>query len=227
VTTPGYWRALRLGVAASVEHAPALGRFAFDSVVDVGANKGQFATFARVCFPQCRIVSFEPLDGPAHIFESLFRNDAKTRLVRTAIGSKRGSLVMQVTAQDDSSSPLVVGKIQRQAFGTTVVGEREVPSGPLLDFVCDDDLGKSNLLKVDTQGFELEVLRGAESLLDRFSVIYCEVSFVELYVGQALASDVITYLFHHQFDLKGVYNIASSRNVGPLQADMLFFRRDQ
>jgi hypothetical protein len=131
---------------------------------------------------------------------------------------------MHVTAQDDSSSPLAVGTLQNQAFGTVVVNTLEVPCGPLSDYLRNDELGEDNLLKVDTQGFELPVLRGAEGLLDRFSVIYCELSFRELYVGQSLASEAIAYLFQHQFNLAGVYNLTSALNLGQLQADMLFVR---
>ena len=131
---------------------------------------------------------------------------------------------MHVTAEDDSSSPLDIGTLQKQAFGTVVVNTFEVPCGPLSDYLKDDDLGEENLLKIDTQGFELPVLRGAEGVLDRFSVIYCELSFRELYVGQSLASEAIAYLFQRQFNLAGVYNLASAPSLGQIQADMLFFR---
>lgn len=219
-----YRTALTRGVFPSIEHEPALRGREFDCVVDVGANKGQFATFARHNFPECRIVSFEPLDRPARIYEELFRNDTRTRLVRAAIGVERGSLLIHVTAKDNSSSPLAVGKLQADAFGTVVVDTLEVPSGPLSDYLNPDELGTKNLLKIDTQGFELEVLRGAEGLLDRFSAIYCELSFTELYVGQPLASEVVSYLLQRQFNLAGVYNVTSAKDLGQVQADMLFFR---
>jgi FkbM family methyltransferase len=224
LTTSYYRRALFRGVLPSIEHGPALKGLAFDCIIDVGANRGQFATFARNCFPQCRIVSFEPLDRPARIYDSLFRHDARTRLVRAAVGTECGSLLMHVTAEDDSSSPLAIGELQTRAFGTAVIGTLEVPCGLLSDYLRPDDLGQKNLLKIDTQGFELQVLRGAEQLLDRFSAIYCELSFVELYVGQPLASEIISYLFQRQFSLAGVYNITAARNFGSLQADMLFAR---
>ncbi len=158
LTTAYYRRALFRGVLPSIEHGPALKGRGFDCVVDIGANKGQFATFARNCFPQCRIVSFEPLDRPARIYDSLFRNDTRTRLVRAAVGTERGSLLMHVTAKDDSSSPLAIGKLQTQAFGTVVTGTLEVPCGPLSDYLRHDELGQKNLLKVDTYGSSLQVM---------------------------------------------------------------------
>jgi hypothetical protein len=96
--------------------------------------------------------------------------------------------------------------------------------GPLSKFIRIDDFGARNLLKIDTQGYELEVLKGADDLLDRFDAIYCEVSFIELYKGQALANDVISYLYKRQFRCAGVYNQINTTGHGALQADMLFFR---
>lgn len=222
LSRPGYRRALRLGVGASLEHEAALAHCRFDTVIDVGANRGQFSTFARAAFPNCRIVAFEPLDRPAATFEKLFAGDPKTRLVHAALGTARGTVIMHVTEDDDSSSPLAIGEAQRRAFGTVERTQVEVPCGLLADFLRDGDLGAKNLLKIDAQGYELEVLRGAQNLLGRFSAIYCELSFVELYTGQPLASEVITYLGVNGFGLAGVFNIASKADLGQMQADAFF-----
>jgi FkbM family methyltransferase len=223
-TSSLYAKALLHGVAPSIEHGDALGTFNFDLVIDVGANKGQFATFARHVFPGAQIVSFEPLEGPARIFEMVFRHDRRTKLIRAALGVERGSLAMYVTERDDSSSPLEVTQAQRDAFGTKVVERRDVPCGPLSDFIKQEDFGDQNLLKIDTQGYELEVLKGASSLLSRFAAIYCEVSYVELYKGQALAQDVISYLRTQEFHPVAAFNKVVSPHNGDLQADMLFTR---
>lgn len=219
-----YRNSLSKGIAPSVEHEEPLSPYRFDSIVDVGANKGQFAVFARHTFPQAQIISFEPLENPARLFKSIFESDPRTRLVRAAVGTERGTLSINVAAKDDSSSPLGVSDIQAKTFGTRIVDTVEVPCGPLSDYLQEGDLGVSNLLKIDTQGFELQVLRGAESVLGRFSVIYCELSFVELYTGQALASEVISFLHEHRFNVAGVYNISSGQKSQQLQADVLFVR---
>jgi hypothetical protein len=99
-----------------------------------------------------------------------------------------------------------------------------VRCGPLSDFLDEREFGACNLLKIDTQGSELDVLRGAAELLARFQAVYCEVSFLELYAGQALASEVVAYLFERGFELSGIYNLQSSPTLGLLQADMLFTR---
>jgi len=219
-----YARAFYYGVFPSIEHCNALSQFSFDFIVDIGANKGQFTTFSRRTFPAARIIAFEPLERPAAIFEALFRTDHSIRLFRAAVSAERGELTMYVTDSDDSSSPLELASAQVEAFGTKVIERRQVPCGRLSDFVGPTEFGYNNLLKIDTQGFELEVLRGCTDLLDRFSVIYCETSFIELYKGQPLANEVIAYLHKCEFRLAGVYNQFTSLHKRALQADMLFIR---
>jgi len=78
------------------------------------------------------------------------------------------------------------------------------------------------LLKIDVQGYELEALRGCEPLLDRFRHVYVECSFMELYEGQGLASEVIGYLAVYGFRLVGVYNMGYDRKGHAIQGDFLF-----
>ena len=78
------------------------------------------------------------------------------------------------------------------------------------------------LLKIDVQGFEMEVLKGCNSMLDYFSWVYVECSFIELYEGQALANEVIDYLHTHGFKLAGIYNMSYDRSGIAIQADFLF-----
>ena len=103
---PVYRRGFRFGVGPSVEHADALSKYSFDCVLDVGANKGQFALFSRRTFPNCRIISFEPLSRPGHIFTRLFERDPKTRLVAAAIATNSGAITMHITEQDELVLPI-------------------------------------------------------------------------------------------------------------------------
>jgi hypothetical protein len=77
-------------------------------------------------------------------------------------------------------------------------------------------------LKLDVQGYELTALYGCEELLAKFRYVYVEASFIELYVGQALATDVIAYLLAKGFKLICVANLSRGNARRPIQADFLF-----
>lgn len=82
------------------------------------------------------------------------------------------------------------------------------------------------MLKLDVQGFELEALRGCESLLHCFPFVYAECSFMELYEGQALAHEVIAWLRERGFVLKGVYHMGYDGRGQAVQGDFLFRSAD-
>ena len=88
-----------------------------------------------------------------------------------------------------------------------------------------DALAEGSLLKIDVQGYELEVLRGCENLLDRFAAVYVECSFVELYEGQALAHEVIDWLHAREFYLDRIGLVTFDTRGVSVQADLLFLRR--
>ena len=218
---------LRHGVAPAIEHEAVLRGLDFDFVADVGANRGQFSLVCRHVRPQARIVAFEPLPEPAALYRALFGDDPGVRLHACALAPRRGEMTMHVSGREDSSSLLPISDLQSRNFpGTEGVGVCRVPVGPLSDFVGPQDLGGQNLLKIDVQGFELEVLKSAESLLPQFRWVYAECSFVPLYEGQALADEVIQWLKTRRFDLIGRFNPSRGRDDRPLQADLLFRLRD-
>jgi FkbM family methyltransferase len=210
-------------VAAAIEHEPILLRLALRTVVDIGANRGQFALVARRCFPDARIFSFEPLPVPAGRLRSVFAGDPRVTLHEAAIGPNAGKANIHISDRDDSSSLLPITAAQSTLFpGTAEIGTTTVKVAPLRDFLSRDQIEPPALLKLDVQGFELQTLKGCESLLHRFSHVYVECSFVELYAGQALADEVITWLRERGYRLIGFYNAVYDNSGRAIQADFLF-----
>jgi len=224
LSAPSYRAALsKYRVAAGVEHESMLSSLACRTVLDIGANRGQFALVARRLFPEAWIFSFEPLPGPAARFRAVFAGDAQVKLYEAAIGPERGETTIHISNRDDSSSLLPITAKQDALFpGTAEIGTTTVRVGPLHDFVSEDRIESPALLKLDVQGFELQALQGCESLLQRFAYVYAECSFVELYGGQALADEVIAWLRQRGFRLRGVYNMTYDDAGRAVQADFLF-----
>ena len=134
---------------------------------------------------------------------------------------------MHVSHWDGSSSLLPIAAAQNEHFPfTQETGRETVATAPLAGCLGEAEITGTALLKVDVQGFELVALKGCESLLSRFKYVYVEASFIELYVGQALAGEVVAYLLSKNFELIGVANLSTGASKRPIQADFLFMRRD-
>jgi FkbM family methyltransferase len=217
---------LLIGVAAGVEHVQILQNLVCEIIVDIGANRGQFALVARECFPSAKIISFEPLKEPATVFRRVFSNDPRVVLNEVAIGSDDREMVIHVSRADDSSSLLPISSQQSKLFpGTEEKEERKVKVKRLDAVLRREDIEQPALLKIDVQGFERDVLEGCKSLLACFSYVYVECSFVELYSGQALAHEIIKFLEGFNFVLSGIYNLYYDKKGVAIQGDFLFERK--
>jgi FkbM family methyltransferase len=212
-------------VLAAVEHGFVLRR-GFATVFDVGANKGQFALAARAVLPRALIVSFEPLDGPLRTLGAVFEGDSAFRVHQTCLGSEAGEAEFNVSKHDDSSSLLEISELQTSTFPGTEVQRKERVQVQRLDgfLSTSSAIEGPALLKIDVQGFELEVLKGCGSELRQFDVVYCECSFMQLYEQQAVAAEVIAFLAARGYPLKGLYNPAYDTTGRCIQADLLFER---
>lgn len=223
---PVYRRGLRYGVGAAIEHRHVVGGMELASVVDIGANVGQFSLLVRALHPAARIVAFEPLPEAAARYRQVFDGDGRVTLHEAAVSPEAGTATMHVSAAADSSSLLPISKRQSELFpGTEEVGTTDVAVGPLDQFVNVSEIQAPAMLKIDVQGFELEVLRGSVTLLPSFDHVYVEASFEALYEDQALFADVEVFLVSQGFEEVGRYNVAQTEDGAPIQADFLFRRR--
>lgn len=209
---------------AGLEHELVLKLRAYNTVIDIGANKGQFTLAAKRCCPDARIMAFEPLRGAAERFRAFFKGSSQVTLHQLAIGPVNQFARMHVSARDHSSSLLPITRLQRVVFpGTEPVGTEEVRVERLDSVIRRDLIESPALLKIDVQGYELEALKGCDRFLSAFDYIYVECSFIELYENQALAHAVIAFLVEHQFQLQCIYNVYTHDGAA-VQGDFLFGR---
>jgi FkbM family methyltransferase len=224
---PQLWKGiapgLREGVFPSLEHAPVRFGAQFATVLDVGASRGQFALFVLARFPGAKLICFEPLPDARATARKVLQG-REVELHGVALGSTPGETTLHVSARDDSSSLLPIGSQQVTAFPGTQETHEIVVSVDVLDAYLDESTARPCLLKIDVQGYELDVLRGAGAGLSHVDEILVEVSFVELYTGQALAGEIVHYLAEHEFRLVDVYGLVRAADGLALQADSLFRR---
>ncbi len=197
-----------------------------DAVLDVGANVGQFAISVRRAGFVGRIISCEPLSGA---FAELARravDDSGWDVVNAAVGSEVGETEINVSANSYSSSilPMTDAHLSGAPDSAYVATERvALTTVPALV----ERFGlrpERTLLKIDTQGYEAEVLAGAGDLLGEFGALQLEVSFVELYEGQQLAEETAQLLRDHGYRLQSLETGFSDPTGRLLQCDVLVVR---
>jgi FkbM family methyltransferase len=207
-----------------IEHRQALRCMNVGSVIDVGANKGQFSLIARSLFPDVEIHAFEPIESELEIFKSVVSGPVKHYPV--ALGARTTQAQFYLTSRLDSSSLLKPGRDHREMYGVEIAASRTVPVVRLAEVIDVHRLVPPVLMKLDVQGGELDVLNGAADILPFIDAIYTEASFVSLYENQPLAGEIIAFLVNRGFGLRGVYNHSIAPGVGPTQADFLFVKAD-
>ena len=226
LSRPIWRRALLAGIGAAIEHVEALRPLRPRTVVDIGANIGQFSALALELFPAARIVAFEPLPGPAARFQHFFAPFERVKLVRSAVGPRAERASMFVSKRVDSSSLLPISELQSTIFpGTEVASKASVEVAPLDHLLRREEIASPALLKIDVQGAELAVLQGAVALLDLFDHVYVECSHLKLYEGQPVEREIVAFLEGHGFRLTGRYNPVHHPEHGLVQEDCLFTRR--
>jgi FkbM family methyltransferase len=175
-----------------------------DCVFDVGANVGQYAEWLRGLGYGGRVVSFEPLAAAYSQLLSRKRHDDMWVIApRMALGDFDGISEINVSENLASSSLLRMEEAHLRAAPTSRIVGREEVKVARLDSVFSLWVGTARrpFLKIDTQGYEAPVLRGARDCLRYFVGVQAELSLCELYRGQELFFDVSNRLRSSGFDL--------------------------
>jgi FkbM family methyltransferase len=208
-----------------------LRKFNIDLVFDVGANTGQFAQQLRAVGYEGRIVSFEPLSNAYIKLTKNSANDPKWSVHgRCAIGDNEEEISINIAGNSLSSSILPMLESHSSAdVDSTYVG-REIVALRRLDSVALEYIGDSSnfFVKIDTQGYEWQVLEGGLSTLKRARGVILELSFVPLYEGQRLWRDLVNRLEAEGFALWALQKgFTDPRDGRTLQADAIFFREQR
>jgi FkbM family methyltransferase len=202
-------------------------KYNIDLVFDIGANTGQFAAKMREYGYMGRLVSFEPLPDA---FEKLKKNaagDKSWTVVNTAIGSREGEITINVSQNSYSSSILdIMPRHIESAADSVYTGKVKAPVTTLDKMISEYFGAGCNLfLKIDTQGYERQVLAGCEKSMHLIKGIQLELSLVPLYSGETIMQEMIELLRIKGFKLmlieQGHYDYTTGEI---LQVEGVFYR---
>lgn len=169
-------------------------------VLDVGAHSGLFSHFVQKRCPAARIVAFEPNTDLRETF--LLNQMNGTELVTTAVGDHSGSVPLFVNTRCTQTSS-AIHKAAAVFAAPETMQTREVPLITLDEYCAEHGSSEVDALKIDVQGFEPHVIKGAQSMLATVKVLLLEATFLDL-EGVQLLLDLRKH-FEHAYAVNDVY----------------------
>jgi FkbM family methyltransferase len=200
-------------------------------VIDVGANRGQYGEFLRNMGYRKRLVSFEPIPAMFKVLEEKSRNDPDWHVYNLALGSSNQALDLNVTSSEEFSSLLPVSSYGSEHFQDRIAVERtECVNVVRLDSILDEitaGLEDPRLyLKMDTQGYDLQVLDGLGERCPSVLGLQSEIALRLIYEGMP---DYLTALARYNalgFSITSLVPV-SRENLRVIEYDCLMIRDSQ
>jgi FkbM family methyltransferase len=190
-------------------------------ILDIGSAKGYWSERAQwLYFPDADYYMIDPLDESQDHLQELARRSPQFHPLQMAIGSQPGELVINVTPDGDGSSLLGFPSADP-------IARRSVPIDTIDNLLAAGRIASPDLVKVDVQGFEIEVLRGASRLFGAADAFVLEVNLFRFMPGCPLAHEVVAYMAdrgYRLYDLAGTLRRPYQGDMG--QMDLVFVRND-
>ena len=185
---------LEVGHIESLELLETARKVGIRTIYDIGANVGTWTLLAKAVIPESRVEAFEPLGEHCTAFDRNLNAIGEVRLHRVALGANNAVAELRVTDFSDASSLLPLLATGRAEFGVQEVEQVRVEMRRLDDYRAEHELPFPDLIKLDVQGYELQVLSGAEDCLQHARAVVVEVSFIRYYEKQCLFHDIVAHL---------------------------------
>ncbi len=197
-------------------------------VLDVGANVGQFGASLRALGYRGKIISYEPLSSVFGILAKTAATDGNWEVNHFALGARNERKSINVAAASEFSSLLPFSEAAIRHDDNAAAVSSETIEVRTLDDACPHLPGKA-LLKIDTQGFERQVLDGGRSVLPMMKGVQMELPIVHLYEGTWRFHEALEYMADAGFVPAQIHpvNYHSADSLSLIEVDCLFRPRDQ
>lgn len=196
------------------------------SIVDIGANAGQFSVASLMIFKAKTIFVFEPNNSEIPLLNKNLKNFSNVQIENLAITDFDGFALFNVNSDSQVSSLLELGKDREKLFPTSVISKKvKIKTTKLDSFFKNKHLSKPILLKIDVQGAEDKVIRGGKKFLKDVQWIVIEVSFSELYKGEFTFNEINNLLQLNKFKFVKPLNLHYAPDFSEIiEMDLLFVR---
>lgn len=197
-------------------------------VLDVGAHHGWFFHCWLDWCPQAEVYAFEPTSESFHRTEELYGADPRVKLFPLGLGAQPGELDFNILADSQVSNSFLTPQPaawEAIAYQTGAISQRQVKVTTLDRFCAEQRLTGAYLLKIDVQGYELEVLKGAVKILPGIDYVFVEAGIQRLYEGAPSFAEVCLFMESQGFHLMHLRAWHRGNRV-LVETDLLFRRND-
>lgn len=198
------------------------------AVIDVGAHQGKFIKNIFKFFKFIKVISFEPIKKEFKNLSETSNKYKNWKIYNYALGANNEKKEINISNYTEASSLLNIENKLLQFRPELKTQAKETIECKKLDNFIDEfsNLKKPILLKIDTQGYEMEVLKGADKTLEIINFIFIEVSIVQNYVGQPTLKEILIYLENKNFKVVSLDRVFGDRLTGETyQVNILFSRK--
>lgn len=204
-----------------------LQHFGITKILDVGANTGQYATELRKINFEGEIISFEPISSVFEILKKKLINDTKCSFKNFALGDKNETKTINIAKNLASSSFFSRTKYFEEIANYTEYVSEEKVEIKVLDSIFDTLCNAKDVvfLKLDTQGYEKNILSGATASLKKIKGIQIELALKPTYNEQPNFKEIFKIIEDAGFTLYSIEEGFEDENTGRLlEIDAVFFR---
>ena len=195
-----------------------------NTIIDIGANIGEFTAIFGELFPEATIYAFEPLPDCYEQLVKRAENYTTVKAFNIGLGNEKGSLNIQKSSWHPASSFREMGELHKQNYPYSAQSEDiKVRVDTLDNILRDKRIEKNILIKLDVQGFEDEVIKGGMQIFKQAKIVVVECSFQELYKNEPLFDGIYSLLKQFGFRYRGSLKQSFNKdNDTYLQADCIF-----
>ncbi|MES2807631.1 MAG: FkbM family methyltransferase [Bacteroidota bacterium] len=189
------------------------------AIFDVGAYKGDFARLCLDVWPNANIVCFEPIEEKAKLLQDWADKDSRITVIQGLLGDENNDSVKFNESETASS---VLDEFISKDFNTKYHRMRTLDR-----CIAEFKLNPPNILKIDTQGFEYQILQGIKENLQHVEVIIAELNFIDIHENVKLAGETIAFLKGYDFVVYDITEIhRRPYDKAMWQADFMFVKKD-
>ena len=189
-------------------------------IIDIGAYEGKWTEEVSEIFPEAQFLMIEAQVEKETLIKNVALKDSNKRDYRIALLSADDNKTLLFNQYETASSVLV-------EHHDTGAEKKAIISKSLDTVLNDSNFQMPDFIKLDTQGYELEILKGGTNTLASAKVVLMEVSFIDIYKNGPLVLDVLNFMDKHNFQSYDICSIMRRPlDKAIFQSDLLFVKKD-